>query len=882
MVVTEALLTELEQTVDLCAWVQGNGVTLETLDAWMAQSRPLYATQVMFAVRIAKVTMQIARCLPPSAEALANWMLGNALVLSDDLVGGAGALAAARQQYLAIDQPVKAAQASIGLFGALTYTGELNQAIKIGHEAERTLLTATDHPLQEVLLGKIYNNLGLVYEQLQRFEEAISAFDRKLAMLPRGHEWARTRLNRACVLAKLNLFDEANADFGQVEQEFMQADARPDLVRLYLNWGLLDADWKRHQSAETRFEHATRYLAELNDSLQLSGYAHHYRALNWLVAGETHPQLAHELNRARIAFDAYGLVIERGLCWVTIGRYYTQQAQWETAHAALAKALTIADQNANTHIRWQTYFAYSQLFAAQEQFAEAIEQARLSIAEIESLRTTLNTGTFRATFLTDKLAVYTLLTALHLQQRQTDEALQTAEQSRARLLAERLEGRIKQAITPLTTTDDPQIRLLAKQLQAKLTTIDQLQKPLRGQENEFGIVDNEATRTIAKLEQEAVTLMRAIQRQRPDFEPLPTGQVRALPELLRDLPPSSCVVYLMMIGGDIHCLLIGREGVLHQQKVAQFAALQVVQERLTRNIEWTLSAATRKGKQLLRQMMPHFLPEAQMCLAQLGDMLIAPLLPVLSRYTHWIIAPERELYYIPFHALRVQDRYLIEQVAISYTPSLNVLHLSQQPTRNRGNQMALLGYSGEALHSVAEEIQLLSDRFPTAEVQLPATTDFFLQEAQRFRVIHLAAHADFHKRNPMLSAFALADRSLTLAEMAQLHLRAEMVTLSACETGFGRKQGSEFISLASGLMAAGARSLVVSQWRVDDAATLLLMDAFYHALQQGQSRVGALQQAQIALLELATEPEYAIYAHPAYWSPFVLLGNWRPLFQSTN
>lgn len=888
MLMTEALLSQLNSESDLCGWVQANDVTLATFEAWMAQSRTLYATDLEFARRIAEAACKVARCVSESAKALANWMLGNALVQLDDFKTGTRALSSACRYYLATGQSIKAAQASIGLIAAFSYMGELEQAVQTAEEAERVLLMADEHPLQSSLLGKVYNNLGLAYEKLQQFEQAISAFDRKLEMLPQGYERARTLLNRAGVLATLNLFDEANADFGIVEAAFIEAGAAPDLVRLYLNWGMLDAHWKRHESAETHFEQATLLLDKLDDSLQLSGYVHHYRALNWLVAGEAHPQLGNELNKARLAFEKYGLVSERGLCWVTIGRYHIRQADRETAAIALNHALEIADHHANMDIRWQVYFARAELFLQQGRFEAAIEQARLSIATIESLRATLNIGTFRATFLTDKLAVYLFLARLHLERLQPENALLVLEQARARLLAERLQGRMAQGIAPLTQTDDPQVRTAAMQLQSTLTAIDQLRKQLAAEQPAHvawgTFVESETTCSIAKLEQEAVALTRYLQQQRPDFEPLSTGTTRALPELVQHLPSDSCVLYFTILEGDVWCFVIDRKGILHQRRLAQFAAVDAARERLTLNIERTLAMSASKGNAFLSRMMPIFLAEAQTALQALGDLLIEPIASMLEAYNHWIIAPEGKLYYVPFHALRCRGRYLIEQVTVSYTPSLNVLHLAQQPPKQTGDQIALLGYGGERLPNVAREIERLAQRFPSAEVQHAATTDFFLHEAERFRLIHIAAHAYFHKQNAMLSAFELADRSLTLAEISQLHLSAELMTLSACETGFGRMQGSEFISLASGLMGAGARSLVVSQWKVDDDAAVLLMDAFYDALQQGASRVTALQHAQRHLLQLTEESsgDYKNYAHPAFWSPFILIGNWQPLFQSEN
>ena len=105
------------------------------------------------------------------------------------------------------------------------------------------------------------------------------------------------------------------------------------------------------------------------------------------------------------------------------------------------------------------------------------------------------------------------------------------------------------------------------------------------------------------------------------------------------------------------------------------------------------------------------------------------------------------------------------------------------------------------------------------------------------------------------------------------------MTLSGCETGRGRLHGADMIGLASGFLAAGARSLLVSLWRVDDRATAGLMRVFYQALRAGRGRAAALREAQLALLNSGRTHTDAIglYRHPAYWAPFILLGAWGVL-----
>jgi len=101
--------------------------------------------------------------------------------------------------------------------------------------------------------------------------------------------------------------------------------------------------------------------------------------------------------------------------------------------------------------------------------------------------------------------------------------------------------------------------------------------------------------------------------------------------------------------------------------------------------------------------------------------------------------------------------------------------------------------------------------------------------------------------------------------------------LSGCETGHGQLRGADLISLATGFLGAGARSLLVSLWRVEDEATAQLMAHFYQALFAGQNRAQALRTAQLALLQRgrAATNRDQLFTHPAYWAPFMLIGHWQ-------
>jgi CHAT domain-containing protein len=114
------------------------------------------------------------------------------------------------------------------------------------------------------------------------------------------------------------------------------------------------------------------------------------------------------------------------------------------------------------------------------------------------------------------------------------------------------------------------------------------------------------------------------------------------------------------------------------------------------------------------------------------------------------------------------------------------------------------------------------------------------------------------------------DQFLTAREIFDLKLAADLVVLSACNTARGEKQAGEgIVGLTWALFVAGAPSEVVSQWAVNDASTAELMKRFYAGLKAGKSKGAALQAAELALLKDGQ------HAHPYYWAPFILMGDWR-------
>jgi len=168
---------------------------------------------------------------------------------------------------------------------------------------------------------------------------------------------------------------------------------------------------------------------------------------------------------------------------------------------------------------------------------------------------------------------------------------------------------------------------------------------------------------------------------------------------------------------------------------------------------------------------------------------------------------------------------------------------------------------------ITQEVKQVAASLPQAQVFLgeDASEARLREIGHSSRFIHIATHGLFRYDNPMFSSIQLGTSRLSLFDLFQLDLGAELVTLSGCGTGLNVVEGGdELIGLVRGLLYAGARSALVTLWDVNDRSTAGFMKAFYDRLQEGSDRAVALQQAMLATREV--EP------HPYHWAPFVLVG----------
>ncbi len=269
-------------------------------------------------------------------------------------------------------------------------------------------------------------------------------------------------------------------------------------------------------------------------------------------------------------------------------------------------------------------------------------------------------------------------------------------------------------------------------------------------------------------------------------------------------------------------------------------------------------------------------------LHKLYQLLVAPVASLLPPSAGYLtIVPYGPLHELPFHALYDGSRFLIEDYQVNYLPASSILlHLDAhkpRPAAEGRKPPLILGYSNDGqVKSVLDEATSLASMLGgRCYLENEATIAFLMKEAPGSPLIHLATHGKSNLESPHFSYVRLADGQLNAIDAFHLELDGcELVTLSGCETGLALSGGGdEQLGLGRAFLAAGASSLVMSLWPVEDDSTSELMQHFYQRLLKGDTKVQALRAAQCSLLKSAK----AACTHPYFWAAFRLVGETGPL-----
>lgn len=269
-----------------------------------------------------------------------------------------------------------------------------------------------------------------------------------------------------------------------------------------------------------------------------------------------------------------------------------------------------------------------------------------------------------------------------------------------------------------------------------------------------------------------------------------------------------------------------------------------------------------------------------------------------------LVAPHGPLHLIPLHALRMPDGdYIARRFGVVYCPSLSVaVHMLSEPTERTGTSSAFVGGTSAAEDPHPEYFECDQAMFDPKDWNVTAGFGIegssrrnLLAGLPRHDVIHLSCHGYFDDLNALNSGLLVSDGAskpprdlssvnamerqrflITVRDLLRTRLKAQLVTFNACSGGLQseRNAGDELDGFSRSLLLAGASSVILSLWNVDQQSSSDFLGRFYRywrADRQPGAKLRALHRAQLDYLD-APEP---YLRHPYHWAPFTLSGNWR-------
>jgi CHAT domain-containing protein/tetratricopeptide (TPR) repeat protein len=812
--------------------------------------------------------------------------------------------------------------------GTLNNIGNVYDVLGDGVQAaeyfQRSLSIASEIK-QPQIMKMALNNLGNVYKVQGDRVRALEYLQRSLKLA----EELKDRESLAMSLNNIGTIHSAQGSYQQALEFYRKGLAlyeelgmRASVPRALGNIGLAHFHQGDYELALDYHQKALKMAEEVGDKEVIAGSLNNIgdvyagkgdygRALEYYRRGLA---LAEAISNKVLVVDAWSDIGEVSLM---LGNY-REAVEHTNRAAALAREsdLPTSFWLART-VAGKAHLALKQLDLARQSFLDAI-------ATIEKLRDHVVGGEQeQARFFEDKTAPYYAMVDLSLAQDNHYQALTYGERAKSRLLADVLSNGRLDISKAMTVEERERERMLNNQVVSLNAQI--YRERTRQPPDPSRLADLDTQRQKARLEYEAFqTNLYAVHSELK----LQRGQAPSLTlDQMGELLPDADSALLEFVVSEEKIYLF----VLTRSK--DKGRVELKTHRLAINGK-DLVARVRDFRRRLAERDLEFREPAH----QLYDLLLEPAAKQLRGKSLLCIVPDGVLWELPFQALQSREgRYLIEDHALFYAPSLGVLYGIERSSRGKrgvastrrldakevgprrgairlskiaappphepfllafGNPVVSpqdvtrarslrrdeeLGPLPEAEHEVNKLRELYKPANSRVYVGAEAQEQRAKAEMGRYRVLHFATHGVLDDLNPMYSHLVLSqsgvgeggeDGLLHASEIMRLDLKSDLVVLSACQTARGRfGVGEGVMGMSWALFVAGSPTTVVSQWSVESSSTTQLMVEFHRNLLQARERTLRLSKAEALRKASLSLLKNSRYGHPFYWAGFVLIGD---------
>ena len=728
---------------------------------------------------------------------------------------------------------------------AIAYGGLGNASQALGHTetAISYLALSLDYAKDignKIEMGKTYSTLGYIFNSLGDFKKSIEYHNRHLDIAKEvgdvvGQSEAYGGLGNA--FDSLGDFEKAIGYHGQQLGIAKKAGDKVGEAVANANLGNAYFSLNNFKKALHHYEQHLRIALELGDKAGEGGAYLHLGEI--CETFNNYTKAKNYYNRCLLIAEDLGDKARTGYACGGLGGVFLHFGNWEKAEEFYKKKLRIFEELGNKRHVALAHHGLGQCFELMGRLPIAVENYQSSVNVLNEIRLLQSEDQWKIGFRNEYNIAYIRLWGCLLKQEKIGEALAAAEEGRAQSLADLMKYQY------------------GFQSQTEGKQLD---------EEEFGMLNN----------------------------------------------TSSSTIFLSLSENKINIwLLLKEKPVLHRQKTlchhfAENAAAETLQSliqfayknndvRANVNCENRSLDVLRENcytvKHLSKKCSQHILQEDNPPLAALHSYIIAPILDLIEG-DELIIVPDGPLWLAPFAALlNPFSKYLCESFKVRLIPSLTSLKIiancpkfhsssgalvvgdpdMSEVTNSQGDQIL------EQLPFARQEAQMIGQILNTAPLTGKlATKCEVLKQISSVAVVHIAAHGRMETGEIALSPNpesrksqtpAEEDYMLTMKDVMSVKLRAKLVVLSCCHSGRGEIKAEGVVGIARAFIGAGARSVLVSLWAIDDEATLEFMKSFYHNFVKGRSASESLNHAMKCLRESEK------FSDVKYWAPFTLIGD---------